>query len=504
METGRTVPYSEEAERGLLGAMILAPEKVVPLAQGLEIKPACFYVPAHRLVSEALSRVFDKRQGRMDVLLLAEELRQGGQLESVGGEGFLHRLMDATPTAEHAAYYADIVKQKALLRSVIEEARTIEQEAFQAERADGLLTALPERFAALGQNGSRDERGFVELLDEFIDDCEKAREAREAGEQALPGLETPWAGLNDLLSGWQEGLVIVGGRPSEGKTSLASQAAVFTAAQGDAVGWVTLDLTQKKLVRRDLCRMAGVSLAKAMAGYARQSQIAALREMRDVMARYPLYLSTHVEVESACGWIRMMRLRHGIKMVWIDHLGLQRLSGKQGFMPRYVEVGEITTRLHNLAGELEMPIGLLCQLSRDPLKAGTKPRRPILSDLRDSGRIEEDAAVVVFVNHDLKCKAAALKDDDLFERWKKKRPVVVEVAKHQDGEIGTLEFWMYPHYFRFEEAEDGFGEWAPQKKTEPGAAAVDAERAEGERKLHELALQELGPGFASGSEAGDE
>lgn len=460
---GRLPPYSEEAERGTLGSMIQEPERVVPHVRGdMGVKAEMFYVPAHRKVCAGIYAVCEKRQGRMDLILLSEYLQHEGQLDQIGGEIFLRRLIEETPTTAHAIYYADIVLQKALLRGVIEKCRETENDAYEAERADSLLLELPQRFADVAGPAMQKEEQAGALLDRFVNKCKANYEIRMSGGVApLPGLETPWPWMNKALGGLQEGLIVLAGRPGAGKTSMADHAVSYLLGKGTPIAVASLDLSTEKWMSRTACRMAGVSLPKALGGYANQAQMADLVEAKEVIERYPLYIwNGPRDVESICGRTRLLKIKHDVKLLVVDHLQAAQVSSTKKLFGRYEEMTYISGMLKDLAMELGIPVMALSQLSR-AFSAQGKLRDPILTDLRDSGAIEQDAAVAVLVYPDLgaqKDAFDALKEGDVdsFNEWKKKKPSWAEVAKHQQGDTGKQEFWFRTSYFRFDEAAKGF------------------------------------------------
>ena len=254
----------------------------------------------------------------------------------------------------------------------------------------------------------------------------------------------PWETLTELLCGLEPGLTLLAARPSRGKTTMEDQVALWTAAKGLKVGRITLDSTREELLQRAMCRKAGVSLPKLKWGYAGRSQLAAVREAKDLLQDYGMMFDdTSREIRQICTRARAWKMRHGLDLLTVDYVQLIDAS-EMGYRASdaNARVGYVSKTLKGLALELRVPVLALSQLNRAVEKEG---REPQLSDLRDSGSLEQDAAKVLFT-------AKARK----VEEFKQLRPVWVDVAKNQDGETGKLEFWLYPHYFRFERAQNDF------------------------------------------------
>jgi replicative DNA helicase len=437
----REMPWSLEAEQGAIGAMLVDGGRVVPFALNvMQLPEDGFFSRGHRLVYSAACELF--RAGRpVDVLTVGDKLGDAGMAE-VGGAGYLSNLVAELPTASHAEYYLDIVRQKWLLRRQVGFCQEILGLCFEdGKSGDDVLSVSRDRFLAVVGEVVR-ERKMGDLCAELVVDWEEARRRREAGEEGLSGLPTPWRTLNELTGGMQ-GLWILAGRPSQGKTTVEDNIFVGLAEQGVPVGRVTLDMSAKRLLARAAVRKAGVSLPKLKAGFGTASNMAAVREALGLIEKYPMFINDRDrEVHGICSWARGMKLKHGIQALSVDYV--QQVTVSAPGVRMFGENQEITfvsQMFKGLANELGIPIVLLSQLNRN---SDTGERVPRMADLRGSGSLEQDASVVVLSYHD---KDAPDQDKG------GKRPQWLNVAKNQDGETGEIPFWFRANYFRFDETE---------------------------------------------------
>jgi replicative DNA helicase len=360
------------------------------------VRPESFYVPAHRLVCEAIYAVSEKRSG-VDVLLVISELRQAEKLEAVGGGLALDRLIQDTPTAEHGEYYLDIVRQKDVVRQALRLFQESERECYGDERGDVIAARMADRLMNLVAAEGPVQETNVEVLERKV---QRWRDAKAKKEPAI-GLRLPWETLTELICGLEEGMTVLAGRPSMGKTTLEDQICVELAAQGIPVGRVTIDSTRGELMQRAVCRMAGVSLPKLKFGFARESQLAQVEEAKDVLGKYPLYINDQDrDISVICPWARMMKARYGIQLLTVDFVQIvtAAIMGRQ----QWDEVAcstYVSGMLKRLSLELHIPVLALSQLNRGSAKDG-KLRPPTLADLRSTGALEQDAHKVLAVYRD--------------------------------------------------------------------------------------------------------
>lgn len=437
--------FSQEAEAGAVGAALLEPGKVLNLAEMSGVTEDSFYVPSHRIVWSALREVYGAK-GTADAIMVGEALASAGNLEKVGGVTGLNMLVDGVSSVAHAAYYLDIVRNKAMCRGIIAAARETEAEAMRAENGDQAVASAVGRFTGLTVQRP-DQETNEEAMEAMIGKWQDAHD----GKKPAIGLDLPWGRLTELICGLEEGVTVLAGRPSQGKTTIEDQIACHVAAQGIGVGRVTLDSTRKELLARALCRTAGVSLPKLKFGHAGESNFARIRSASDSIQGWPMWVNDSIrDIRQVAAQIRAWKIQHDIGLATIDYVQLIEASDMgRSQWDTNARVGYVSGIVKLLSLELGIPVLLLAQLSRSIERDGREPR---LSDLRDSGCLEQDAHKVVFVYRDEKwCKE---QEKQKPGSTKKQRLAWVDVLKHKDGETGRIEMTHRCHYFRFDEGED--------------------------------------------------
>jgi replicative DNA helicase len=439
MMEGRKIPQAEDAEMAVLGSLVIDAPSMIPMARlTMGLKPDCFYHPLVRRAVEAVFEMFDKRQP-VDILTICQKL---GDDDS---RARIIQAVDATPTTGNSQYYMELVRGKHMAREVIRLARQIEEEAYTTEAPDGLLAKAPQMFVDVLSGVPKQEVTNEERLEQSVATWRELRARRDAGEfNVLRGLSTPFPCMDKWTSGWQPGLIMLAGRPSAGKTTMEDHIVIKLAKMGMPVARVALDMSPSIVLERTACRMAQVSFPKLNKGYATDRQLDDVEMAKDQLKTLPIYIN-HLDrdVRSVCTWARNMHRRHGIKMLTIDFVQLLNYESPGKFLDRNSEVGKISGMLKNLALELNIPVILLSQMSRSSEKEN---RRPQLSDLRDSGTLEQDASVVLFVYKDPK------NPETMISEYASRRNVWVDCLKNQNGETSRQTFYFYAHYFLFEEA----------------------------------------------------
>jgi replicative DNA helicase len=441
------VPYSLDAERGVLGACLVDGMRLVPVCRRLFGQSAsAFYSPEHREVWKAILDVDDA--GRpVDLLTVTQRLRATERLEHAGGEMGVEALIDASPVAAHGEWYADTVRQKWIARREVELCTVTMREAMTVEDAEGHVRRVQQAFAELCGDVRPAELSNREIMAQSE---EAWRKAKAGDTSAAMGLPLPWDEFNAVLCGLEVGLTVVAGRPSAGKTTFEDETCCALASAGLGVARVTLDSTRKELLERAMARKGGVSLPKLKRGFARENQLLAVHEAADVLGEYPMWINdVDTDIRVIAGWIRQMKVLHDIQLFTVDYIQLINASNMgRSEWDSNARVAYVSGVLKKLSLELGIPGMVLSQLSRGSDK---DTRSPKLSDLRDSGAIEQDASKVIFLYQD------ADKHKQMEERapgaTKHKRPVWFDLQKNKNGETGKNAFWMLPSYFRFEEAE---------------------------------------------------
>jgi replicative DNA helicase len=462
------IPHDEEAERGLIGSLILDAVRVGALMRGpaYALTPEAFYQPAHALlVGAVFGMLAGPRAAAVDLITLSDELRRSGDLEKVGGAAYLERCVDATPTADHAEYYAGIVRAKWMLRAVLRAAEETREDAHKPDAdGDALASAAVERFTQISRTAEPEESND-EVLAVAVREFEDARAFADGDKSKRPaiGYETPWPVLTQILCGIEKGqMLVVAGRPSAGKTTLEGEIARWLCMKGMRVGRASMDTSRKQLLQRMLAREAGVSLPKLKQGFARHDQLERVREARPVIARLDMAFNDRDrDVDAVCTWARAQRMRFGLDVLTLDY-AQQYQAARLGWQAQnpVQRVTYISGQLKSLAVELDIPVVVLSQLSRSVETEGRES--PEMHDLRDSGAVEQDADKILMLAVS-KWKRKEMEEDDP-DATKHKRPVLFDVVKHKNGETGRLAMWLYPPYFRFDgPASGGMVEVADKK-----------------------------------------
>jgi len=446
-QSGRRLPpCSEEAERGVLGSALIESERVIELCSMRELSAESFHIPAHRLLFEQLTTMYQNARP-IDLLTVGEHLKQNGHLEQTGGHGFLEGLIDSTPTSAHAEYYIDLVRQKHLLRRIITQA---------AEAIDQCYTDTEEDAEELL---SRTEEAFFELGDQKTSSSEAWKDAvkkamAQIDQSHLPsGVPTGYKSLEKQLRGLHKtDMIVLAARPSMGKTSLAMNIVEHAALGRNAekrkyaVGVFSLEMGQEQLVRRMLFSKAGVPGWK---DFISQTDHGRLVSAADQLGKAEIFIddSAGLDIMDLRARARRMKRLYNVELIVIDYL--QLLHDKRGQRDgRQQETASISHNIKAMAKELNLPVLVLSQLSRAPEQRDGKPR---LSDLRDSGAIEQDADVVLLLQRPSYYKESDAVDADEDTR------AVVDVAKHRNGPTGEVEMNFFKDYTRFEDRDTRHG-----------------------------------------------
>ena len=434
----------------MLGSLLLDALRVADMCVEAQLIPDSFYVPAHRNVYEA-AITLTHEASVIDVLTVGEKLKIMGQLEQIGGPAFLDQLIDSTPTAAHAEYYIDIVRQKHLLRSIIDCARSTEHECLTTdESADLLLSRTEQAFLDIADS----RHGAMVAWRDSVRNTMAHIERILTSHKGLTGLSSGFLNVDFKLQGLRNGeMIILAARPSMGKTSLAMNIVENVAlGKGDpdreahAVGIFSLEMSCESLVMRMLCSHAKVrSFDLARGAVASGPAHGELAKAASVLMKAPIFLDDTggLDVMELRARARRMRKRNHVDMIVIDYLQLlnSREYSKQG---RQIEISNVSSNLKAMAKELNIPVLVLSQLSRAP-EQRDKSGKPKLSDLRDSGAIEQDADVVMMLRRPSRYEGDQDHDDRLM--------AIVDVVKHRNGPIGEVILNFEEEYTRFSDRE---------------------------------------------------
>jgi len=434
----RPLPQNPEAERSVLGAILLDNE-MLDAALG-KLKPEDFFQENHQRIFRQMIELGEQRQA-IDLVTLTEQLQRAGELEASGGAAYLASLVDGVPRVTNVEHYARIVKEKAVLRSVIHATHAIQQQALEAdEDSDAILDSAESRIFALAEDRVR--AGFAGMSDLVRENYERISQLFDGGKR-VTGLATGYGQLDDLTSGLQPAeLIILAARPSVGKTAFALNLAMNVGVRHALpVAIFSLEMSKSSLLMRLISDQARIDAHKFRTGHLSRGDAAKITDSLRTLAEVPLWIddsgaNTVVEMGAKC---RRLKRDKGLSLVIVDYL--QLVSARGRFNTRNDEVASITRGLKAMAKELNVPVVVLSQLTRAPEKDDRGPR---LSDLRDSGAIEQDADVVIFIHRPKMYKEGAT-DEERGE-------TELNIAKQRNGPTDMLRYVFLRQYTRFEEA----------------------------------------------------
>jgi len=443
----RLPPYSEEAEKSVLGSVLLNAEKVMDLCLEAGLTPESFHVHPHRAIYEACVDMWrDSRP--IDLMTVGEKLRVRNALDGIGGNTFLESLIDATPTAAHSEYYIQVVFQKHLLRKVIECAREAEDDCYKDDDARKVVSRAEQSFLSIA-----DLKAAGESWPDVVQGNMARIKAIADGRGSFAGIPSGFRNVDEVLLGFKESeMIVLAARPSMGKTALAMNIVErialgkTTDRQPKAVGVFSLEMSTDMLVLRMLCSHTRVPTHVLTKGLISETQTSHIKQAADILGRAPICVDDAggPDIDTLRAKARRMKKKFGVAIIFIDYL---QLIGARGFerKSRNEEVATVSAGLKAMAKELRIPVVVLSQLSRASEMKGQ--RKPRLSDLRDSGSIEQDADVVCLLRRPCKLSKDEESDDPTL--------AVVEVAKHRNGPTGEIRLNFEDEYTRFEDRSHG-------------------------------------------------
>jgi replicative DNA helicase len=428
--TARQTPWSEDAEQAVLGAMLFDQDAALKAAQLLS--DTAFYRDAHRRIFRAMLVLLEKGDV-VDPLLLRDTLQRRGDFDAAGGMDYLAELLDVVPTAANVEYHCRIVRDRALRRRLIEAGTTIVQTAYEGpEEIDALLDSAEQRIFEVSFQRSSQEAVRLKSL---VWDTMERIEARHHGAETIHGVLSGFRDLDKLTNGFQPSdLIIVAARPSMGKSSFCLNIATHAAVEAKTpVALFSLEMAKEQLVERMLASESLVDLHRFRQGKLLEEDFSKLSYAVGILGQAPIWIDDTpgiglLEIRSKA---RRLKAEHNIGLFIIDYLQLIQ-APREGSENRQAEISFISRSLKALARELRTPVVALSQLSRAPEQRGGD-RRPMLSDLRDSGAIEQDADLVMFIYRAEMYKSVMEKDSDLREGTAE-----LNLAKHRNGPTGTI------------------------------------------------------------------
>ena len=432
----RMPPASVEAEQAVLGAMLLKPEAVTTAAE--ELSADDFYRETHRLIYEAMMELKDRTEP-VDLVTLTEQLKKADKLAKIGGIPALSLIANSVPTAANVHYHARIVHEKAQLRSLISAATEIAGAAYEsADEVEDIMDNAEKRILAVS-SGKR-SKDFVPLQEILLDTLEQI-DARYNNKGSITGLPTGFTELDHLTAGLQKSdLILVAARPSMGKTAFTLNIAAHVVLRArEPVAFFSLEMSKEQLVQRLLCSEGRIDSQRLRVGELEEKECGDLIDTANRLSAAPLYIDdtpsiTVMELRSKA---RRLKAEHGLSLIVIDYLQLMQGRASKNGDNRQQEISEISRSLKALARELNVPVIALSQLSRSVESRQVK--RPMLSDLRESGSLEQDADIVMFL----------YREDYYDPETENKNITEVIIAKHRNGPVDTVDLTFLKQFTKF-------------------------------------------------------
>jgi replicative DNA helicase len=437
----RVPPQNLEAEQAVLGAILLETEALITAME--RVRAEDFYSVAHQRIYDAIVALNEDNQP-IDLITLTARLKDQGQLEEVGGVGYMVKLAGAVPTAANVEYYAQIVEEKSMLRRLIRTATQIVSSGYaEGDEVGALLSDAEQRILELSNR--RASTGFISIRDVLMDVFERV-EFLYNHKGGVTGIPSGFPDLDKMTSGFQRNdLIIVAARPSVGKTAFALNIAQNVSVRaGETVAIFSLEMSAPQLVQRMICAEANVDAGRMRTGFLEGDDWEKLSMAIGSLSEAQVFIDdtpgiTVADIRAKC---RRLKKEKGLGMVLIDYLQLISGRGKAG-ENRQQEVSEISRTLKQIARELEVPVIALSQLSRGVEQRQDK--RPLMSDLRESGSIEQDADIVAFL----------YRDDYYDKETEKKNIIEIIIAKQRNGPVGTVELVFLKNFNKFVSLDRG-------------------------------------------------
>jgi replicative DNA helicase len=448
-DTHRVPPQNVEAEMAVLGALLLDNEALIRVLEHLS--PADFYRPAHRIIYTVILDMSERNEV-IDLVTLKDRLQRTGKLDEVGGAAYLASLLDGVATSANAAYHSRIVREKSVLRGLAQAATDIVGMAYDGGGGahvdvDELINEAERRIFEIGER--KIQQGFFSV-GQVVKDTLKRVEDLYENQSLITGVGTGYHEFDNLTSGLQPSdLIVIAGRPSMGKTSFCLNIAEHVAIENKLpVAVFSLEMSRQQLVQRMLCSEARIDAHKLRTGFLHKSDFPKLAMAASRLSEAPVFIDDTASISVLEIRARSRRLKKDHKdlsLIVIDYL--QLIRGRENTENRQQEISDISRSLKALAKELEVPVVALSQLSRACEMRG-KDKRPQLSDLRESGAIEQDADLVAFIYRDEVYYPEETNDKGIAE---------IIVRKQRNGPIGDIKLAFLNQYTRFENLEQHHG-----------------------------------------------
>lgn len=430
----RTPPHNTEAEQAILGAMLLEKEALITASE--RIKPDDFYRPSHQKIFQVMLELGERGEP-VDLITVTAELQDKKLLEEIGGVSYLSDLASAVPTAANVEYYSAIVEEKAMLRRLIRVATQIASTGYSAsEEVTEILDDAEKKILELSNR--RTSSAFIPIKDVLMETFERI-EFLFHNRGGMTGIPSGYSDLDRMTSGFQKSdLIILAARPSVGKTAFALNVAQNVAIRAtETVAIFSLEMSAGQLVQRMICAEANIDAHRLRTGMLEEEDWEKLTMGISALSQAPIYIDdtpgiTVTDIRSKC---RRLKAEKGLGMILIDYM--QLIQGRGRGDNRQQEISEISRTLKMIARELQVPVIALSQLSRAVEQRQDK--RPMMSDLRESGSIEQDADIVAFL----------YRDDYYNPETEKKNIIEILIAKQRNGPTGKVELVFLKNYNKF-------------------------------------------------------
>jgi len=436
----RVPPQNIEAEQSVLGALLLDKDAMIKVVDFL--LPEDFYQENHALIYRAMLSLYEKKMP-IDVITLTDQLEKTNLLETVGGASYLTTLVNSVPSASRVEHYASIVHQKAVLRRLIQAASQIMELGYQEEKdLEVILNEAEKQLFSVSQRFL--QQTFVPVKDILSDSFERIDQLHKH-KGMIRGVPTGFDDLDNLLGGLQPSdLIVLAGRPSMGKSSFVTNIILHAATVAKVpVGFFSLEMSKEQVVDRLLCTQAAIDSWKLRTGNLEEEDFPRIGYAMGILSEAPIFIDdssllTPLEVMTKA---RRLQAEHGLGLIVIDYLQLMHASSRRAAESRVQEVSEISRSLKALAKELNVPVIAVSQLSR---AVEQRPSHiPQLADLRESGSIEQDSDVVMFIYR-----------EDYYDKDTERKNITdILVKKHRNGPIGQVELYFIPEQMRFTNLE---------------------------------------------------
>ena len=439
----RTLPHSVEAEQGVLGSMLISPREII--AECVEkINEEYFYDPAHQTIYTVLVELWNAGQG-IDLITFTQVLRDRNLLETVGGAAAVTSLFTFVPTAANVTYYLEIVRDKYILRQIIAACTESVRRSFEEQdEVHNLLDEVEQKIFSVGEDRFKGQ--MLTMKDQVMEAIEAIEQLYER-RGGITGISTGFAELDRMTNGLHEAeMIVIAARPSMGKTALAMNIAEHVAINEKLpVAVFSLEMSSQQLVQRLLCSRARVNLQKVRDGFLAERDFPSLTAAASKLAEAQIFIddSASLSILELRAKARRLKAQKDIKLIVVDYLQLLRSTTRRAQDNRQLEISEISSGLKGLAKELKVPVVVLAQLNRQPeARTGGKPR---LSDLRESGSIEQDADLVGLLVR------PEIYEEDEDARAEKAGEAELIIAKQRNGPVGEIALTFLKEFTRFED-----------------------------------------------------